>query len=233
MHRDSDLVHAKRGKVRISASQANSFLLRLVNMGDDVSTSRNFQKAFGQRFWATIPSGMMQIWFTNDEGTWDDDPREWKDIPESELIHRYLILPLRDKLRTLWDVPDRRIQEWILFKIREYFLVGDPVLYQGYVQPFCFEIPGSLLDPSPIEQALFYLEKHLPRIKRCRNPGCSSPYFIAPRAFAKFCSPSCALPAQREAKRKWWRANRGPALRRQSRAPGRMELWIRMHRGER
>jgi hypothetical protein len=185
-----------------------------------------FQKAFGDRFFPIVPRRMIQIWFTNTESNFQEGAQEWGAIPESELIHRYWLLPLRDKLRNIWDIQDLRIKKWVLFKIREYFLLGDPVLYQSDLQPFCFDIPGSLRDSSPIEEALIYLEKHLVRTKRCENPECANPYFIAPRVFAKFCSPTCALPAQREAKRKWWRANRGAALaeRRKSGASRPLEL---------
>src|SRR2546430_1848595 len=66
--RNSDLVIPQRAELRISASQADRFLLRLVNMGNDFSASLKFQKAFGRRFFPIPPRRMMKIWLTNDEG---------------------------------------------------------------------------------------------------------------------------------------------------------------------
>ena len=46
------------------------------------------------------------------------------------------------------------------------------------------------------------------RLAYCQNPECPAPYFIRTRKQQKFCTEACAAPAKREAKRKWWNANR-------------------------
>jgi hypothetical protein len=46
-------------------------------------------------------------------------------------------------------------------------------------------------------------------LKVCANTDCATPYFISKRKDQKYCSPECAAPAKREAKRKWWKENRG------------------------
>lgn len=43
------------------------------------------------------------------------------------------------------------------------------------------------------------------RMRRCPTPACPAPYFIAQRRSQRYCSDACALPAQREFKRIWWR----------------------------
>jgi hypothetical protein len=43
------------------------------------------------------------------------------------------------------------------------------------------------------------------RMRYCPNPTCPAPYFIARRRSQKYCSDDCALPAQRELKRAWWK----------------------------
>ena len=43
------------------------------------------------------------------------------------------------------------------------------------------------------------------RMRRCPTPACAAPYFIAQRRSQRYCSDACALPAQREFKRIWWR----------------------------
>jgi hypothetical protein len=43
------------------------------------------------------------------------------------------------------------------------------------------------------------------RMRRCANPDCPAPYFIGLRRSQRYCGDTCALPAQREFKRIWWR----------------------------
>jgi hypothetical protein len=63
---------------------------------------------------------------------------------------------------------------------------------------------------TPFEAAMFYLQTQLTdKIRRCPNSTCPAPYFFATKRAQKFCSASCAEPAQREAKRRWWNENRG------------------------
>lgn len=43
-----------------------------------------------------------------------------------------------------------------------------------------------------------------PRMRQCSNPDCPAPLFIAARRSQRYCTDTCALPAQRESKRNWW-----------------------------
>jgi hypothetical protein len=51
------------------------------------------------------------------------------------------------------------------------------------------------------------------RLRRCENPSCPAPYYIAKRRNQKFCTEICAVPAQQEQKRAWWN-EKGEAWRR-------------------
>jgi hypothetical protein len=42
----------------------------------------------------------------------------------------------------------------------------------------------------------------------CHNPECAAPFYIRKRNDQQYCSGECAAPAKREAKRRWWKANR-------------------------
>ncbi len=50
------------------------------------------------------------------------------------------------------------------------------------------------------------------RLRFCPNASCPAPYFVARRRSQKYCSDACALPSQREFKRRWW-AEHGEARR--------------------
>jgi hypothetical protein len=48
------------------------------------------------------------------------------------------------------------------------------------------------------------------RLAVCWNHDqCAAPFFIRKRSDQRYCTNECARPAQREAKRKWWKTNRG------------------------
>lgn len=66
---------------------------------------------------------------------------------------------------------------------------------------------------SPFDDVVARLEDLEGRTKLCANSSCDvTPYFIAARSSQAYCSEGCALPAQREAKRRWW-ASDGPRWR--------------------
>lgn len=55
------------------------------------------------------------------------------------------------------------------------------------------------------------------RLRFCSSPGCPAPHFIATMRRQKYCSETCALPAQRQFKRQWW-AEHGLKWQRERRA---------------
>jgi hypothetical protein len=52
--------------------------------------------------------------------------------------------------------------------------------------------------------ALMPAKRLADRLRRCENPACPAPYYIAKRRNQKFCTEICAAPAQREQKSAWW-----------------------------
>jgi hypothetical protein len=63
---------------------------------------------------------------------------------------------------------------------------------------------------TAFDSAIVHLRRYRSRALRCKNPECQAPYFFAKEKAQKFCGGDCALPTQRESKRKWW-ADHGKA----------------------
>jgi hypothetical protein len=137
---------------------------------------------------------------------------------------------LREILRKAWDAPDLRHRDWFMFKFRDYYqqtvLRVQAVradLNPGQIPPEMpvivpstrdevLESTGPRNDPPPItliEAVAFYFQRNANRARRCPNPECEFPYFLARKKGQKYCSEKCAKPARRESKRKWWSENRG------------------------
>jgi hypothetical protein len=100
-------------------------------------------------------------------------------------------------LRKAWDAPNLRKKEW----------------YLTDAEAFYHRTALGIADPpeqaTPLEAVMFHFKRNLDRALHCPNPDCPAPYFLATKKHQKFCSIVCAGPSQREAKRRWWNANRG------------------------
>ena len=119
-------------------------------------------------------------------------------------------LVLTGRVREIWKEPDARVRQWKTFVLRYRYLGRTSVSPPGKSEP----VP----DWSPLEQALVYLDRHFERFRFCSNEECPAPYYIASaRRPTKYCTPICAGPAKRAAKRKWWKTNRAPGARRRKR----------------
>jgi len=219
--RDNDLVPRNTRQTTIRRRELESFLGRVVNLRDDLTDGLALINGF-TRFLGGVPYAQLALWWTNDQED-AEDVRELEEIPGTELMHNYFLLPLRDKLRSVWGTPYPASAEWTLLKIREYIVFGDPVLHQGHLKPFFFDLPIPCVQTEALDQALVHMQKNLKRTRICQNKACTTPYFFALRSTAKYCNPECALPAQRESKRKWWAANRGKS------PTGRTLQPLRMH----
>jgi hypothetical protein len=83
----------------------------------------------------------------------------------------------------------------------------------GALTPTHSEVLHDRAPVSPFDDVVARLEDLEGRTKLCANSACDvTPYFIAARKSQAYCSEGCALPAQREAKRRWW-ASDGPGWR--------------------
>ncbi len=121
---------------------------------------------------------------------------------ETAVIHRVVIEHLRDNLRNIWIAEDEYLAEWRLFILRRR-LYGASDTHK--------DLPAPPLD-KPIFQALDCLQRNLHRRRRCRNPDCQNPFFIADKGKQQYCSGGCASVAQKECKRRWWK-EQGPQWR--------------------
>lgn len=63
----------------------------------------------------------------------------------------------------------------------------------------------AIASADPFAQVLLRAVDVADRMRHCPNPTCPAPYFIGQRRSQRYCSDVCALPAQREFKRIWWR----------------------------
>jgi hypothetical protein len=117
---------------------------------------------------------------------------------------------LRDAVRAVWVAPDNRTKEWGVFRLIDAAQItetnpppdADPATFNiklGRVAP----IPP----PTPFEHCMRYLVGRGSKAAVCQHAECPGHYFFASRKNQKFCSPECALPAQRAFKRKWWAKN--------------------------
>ena len=60
-------------------------------------------------------------------------------------------------------------------------------------------------EPDAFAQVLLRAVDVADRMRRCPTPACPAPDFIGQRRSQRYCSDACAVPAQREFKRIWWR----------------------------
>lgn len=123
----------------------------------------------------------------------------------------------RQYLAEAWRAPTVLVREIALYRlIGVYLYTGEEPRtvdskFVTYNQEYWAEIEASRVDAFllVLHRALHVVD----RMRYCPNPECPAPYFIAKRRSQKYCSEICALPAQREFKRRWW-AEHGEARRR-------------------
>jgi hypothetical protein len=114
------------------------------------------------------------------------------------------VLPLRNAVRNVWKERDLTARRLGILRIaqRQYHH------WASYTDPswaFPKDVDrASRPIPTPFQQMLEYLIRPNVHTSICTNPRCSAPYFFSSRLGQKFCSDACALPAQREFKRRWW-----------------------------
>lgn len=114
-------------------------------------------------------------------------------------------LKVRDQLRELWRGGTRAD------RIATRFLCEGPFLVSTMNARVDWRRGTLVYKPQNQFQAdLYELLKCSDRAKFCARPDCPAPYFIASnRISARYCSTDCRASALLEAKRKWWKENRG------------------------
>jgi hypothetical protein len=110
-------------------------------------------------------------------------------------------------VRNLWTLSDLRQKEWSAYALHFvlYSLSQPTFLSRGIFNVLCDPARARHLPPpTPFEHAINYLVKIGDKARRCGNPECDAPYFIAKRKNQKYCTEKCAGHGQRELKRSWW-----------------------------
>jgi hypothetical protein len=192
---------------RITPRQAERFLVELANLLDDAAAVERFWKRYGN----LLPKYGEDSWRIADVG---------EGFSDTELT---FILALRTLIRNFWFAPDIRTREWQVFKILHELLADSPWVRiqepwpEGAPEDLVVRFPGGtsrlikkevpLFPPpvTPFEQILRHTLAAADRARICAHFGCVARYFFAQRRNQKYCSDACAIPAKREAKRRWWR----------------------------
>lgn len=222
---------------RISAAQAERFLTELANLRDDDAARVRFKRRFADLLpqpSQLVPLVEELIRLSQPEGeqwhvkvvqdgevpyispvTWD----AMEKLSGKPLQFCYINKPrdiqtidwwldwVRSFLPLIWDSPDLRLRESVILRLLR--TAPDSALW--------LVRPSARYMPSPFEQVLAHFLKAADRARHCNNPDCLTPYFFAKRRSQKYCSDACALPAQREFKRRWW-AEHGEARRKARKA---------------
>jgi hypothetical protein len=172
---------------RISPAEAECFLIELVNLASDTNAAKHFEKRFGR----LLPWNRSELHTTTiKEIDFGGDPSAAVGI-DLEFLQ---LFTLRDVFRSIWTTTDMKTKEWRIF-----LLQANATMTASFLS-----IIGPP-PPSPFQQSVLYLFKRATKTRGCSNPDCPSPYFFAQRSTQKYCSEDCALPFQRDYKRRWWR----------------------------
>jgi hypothetical protein len=196
-----------RTLVRITPVEGRTFLYELANLSDDPKTVMRFARKF-----AHILPRMKEGLFQKELLEGSDVPlsiREnlpWKTLGEKRTP--YWLVLIRTGVQKIWRAPDIRSREWFIYRLSDVAFVQ--YIYPASLHPNLWS-PDSMAPmppPTPFEQAIGYLRKHVQRLAYCENPTCSAPFFFNTRSSQKYCSEDCARPSQREFKRRWWTKNK-------------------------
>jgi len=164
-----------------------------------------------------------------DGGVGDFRTKWWSLYHSSRYSDEYL-LERRDELRLLWQsvcnlpsAPETPARAWDLIEswsewhnTLEEHICQHWLAQRGAGWRVEWKLEARRIYPNPMflpGMLAFGCVKYGDRLAYCWNPGCRTPFFFADRKGQKHCSKECAEPAKREAKRKWWRENRGKATR--------------------
>jgi hypothetical protein len=201
----------------ISRKDAEAFLVDLVNFNADVPSApgaRQFFKRWGDIFTA---------YHLEEAGA----------LPQMSPkvhLHWFLRNELVPVLRMAWDAPTPREQAWYAHLVREIYNVervkrsdaakklegpasrkfhGNREMTEFREHERAIEelkrLKQSLPPVSKFDAAAQHFEGILSRSSHCQNPVCAvTPYYLATKVGQKYCSETCARPAQQAAKKKWW-----------------------------
>jgi len=187
------------------STRSKRLLESIANLPDDHTSGLRLLHNNFPYVLADLPSRFVQKEATFDDGASYPYFSVTRDMKSK---YKCLLLPLRNRLRVLWRLPDRHAKLLGMLRIeQDFFLQGDERLQHD---PLCNEWDFHLTQrpPSRTERLLLQFLDLADYARMCTGSDCTSPYFIASRRSQKYCSPRCARESQREFKRRWW-ANNG------------------------
>lgn len=162
-------------------------------------------------------------------------PDLWEAVPGSATGVQDRALGILRKIRyylqQFWETQDPHAREWYLYRAREYFWLSRLHQLQPEVTHWRKQLATAetaeqvriasswlniwaenALDKAPertaFEESLFHLQQIAGKTRRCPNPTCLAPYFIATKKGQKFCTPECARPTLLASKRTYWNERR-------------------------
>ncbi|MCI0723405.1 MAG: hypothetical protein L0338_31245 [Acidobacteria bacterium] len=153
------------------------------------------------------------------QAVWDaptDRDREWYCFRLRQLYAQHLTASknqtLIEALKSLREVNLERIQDKAAFYALEQGVGRAAETFWRQVRFWGIHVEAPP-QPTHFDRLIHTLQRLGRRTRHCENPNCPRPYFFASRSSQRFCSNACAVPAQREAKRRWWDSNRTEQLR--------------------
>ncbi len=195
---------------RLSIEAAERLLVSLANADLDLPTRL---KALTQKYWPDL---------------WEPVPGSQTDVQERALG---ILRKIRYYLQRFWESQDPHARDWYIYRAREWFWLSQLHQLEPEVNLWRKDVATSesaeqvrtasswltiwaqnALDKAPartaFEESLFHLQRIAGKTRRCPNPTCLAPYFIATKKGQKFCSPECGRPSLLASKRRYWNERR-------------------------
>jgi hypothetical protein len=182
-----------------SRTNAQKFLNELANLRDEQAAGQRFVELFRDVFLSEVPDDLVRHWALQGE---EDGVYA---LSAEDILREYWLIPLRAYVRHLWT-KDARTKLWGIFMILEKFFAvsfRDPESGPWTTDTQWFR--GRDLPPESNCERIFQYLSEPTSIRK--NAECPAPYFFPIRKGQKYCSETCAAPAQRAFKKNWWRDN--------------------------
>jgi hypothetical protein len=180
-----------RKKDAKSLARYRNFLESLANLPDQQKIVDRFEREFAdllpQTSWL-LPQVIAKVEAITGSQQTEQQISTWRRQCET--------LPLRDRIRAIWDSPDPRTKRWKVFRLLE-------MLWMRSHPRFIFSDEPPLPE-SNLEHAVELLLKWSELTKHCAHTQCPNPYFLGSRGTRKYCNEACAYQGQLASARKWW-----------------------------
>jgi hypothetical protein len=187
------------------AKRAKRLLKELANLPDDAEAGLQSLLTDFPYVLADLPARPVRRETEYEQG---ENFSYYGNVDDQLSKYRFLVLPLRNRLRALWRAPDKYSRQFGIFRIcQDFFLQGNGKMPVGPVDYEWDFLLTGVRPPSRTERLLLQFMELTDYVRFCDSSDCAKPYFIALRRNQKYCSRQCSTDSQREFKRKWWAEN--------------------------